>query len=161
MSEEKKQPQVEEVFDAAKNNPSWTGFPTPETLGHPTPPWGSPYVVSGESEWWICTQHNTTAGIIPTVGMFNTLIIKPGDKCTITVQIRDKQNGYCAPFGKTNTFDATVKSITPDELKLEYHDVISGDMREVTYTPDKFFNAGDEYDVRIASCKIKPYGMIY
>lgn len=160
MSEEKKQPQVEEVFDAAKNNPSWTGFPTPETLGRPTPPWGSPYV-AGESEWWICTQHNTTAGIIPTVGMFNTLIIKPGDKCTITVQIRDKQNGYCAPFGKTNTFDATVKSITPDELKLEYHDVISGTMREVTYTPDKFFNAGDEYDVRIASCKIKPYGMLY
>lgn len=160
MSEEKKQSRVEEVFDAAKNNhPSWTGFPTPETFGQPAPPWASPYYVSGESEWCICTQHNTTAGIIPTIGMFNTLIIKPGDKCTITVQIRDKQNGYCAPFGKSNAFDATVISVTPDELKLEYRDDIVSVMREVTYTPDKFFNVDDNIDIRIASCKIKPYGM--
>lgn len=164
MSEEKKT-QVEEVFDAAKKifddpkTPSWTGFPTPGVYGQPTPPWPSPYV-AGESEWVICTQHKTTAGIIPTVGMFNTLIIKEGDKCTISVQIKQKQVGYGIQYGGIpNNFDATVVSVTPDELKLQYRDDIAGVMREVTYTPDKFFNPSDEYDIRIASCKIKPYGM--
>ena len=164
MSEEKKNPQVEEVFNASKkmfdtsNNQCENGcYPTqPVYYGDPIPPqWSTPYVV-GESEWFICTQHNTTAGIIPVTGAFNTSIIKPGDECSIYVSTR-KYGGMCLPYNTTNIFEATVISVTSDKLKLQYHDDIAGVMREVTYTPENFFiNVDDNIDVRISSRRYKP-----
>ena len=162
MSEEKKNPQVDEVFDASKRmfdaskNQCENGCPTqPVYYGDPiSPQWSAPYVV-GESEWFICSQHNTNAGIIPVTGTFNTSIIKPSDECWIYVHVR-KDGGMYFPYNKTNIFDAIVISVTSDELTLRYHDDIAGVMREVVYTPENFFNVDNNIDIRITSCRYKP-----